>query len=53
VIDLDLEMVSFIERPSALTRRFAMRHTEAGWLVTSVDGDLRYEPGWPPRLPRP
>ncbi len=53
VIGLDLEMVSFIERPSALTRRFAMRHTDGGWLVASVDGDLQYEPGWPPRLAHP
>lgn len=50
VVDLDVELVSFVERASALTRRFAMRHTEAGWLVASVDGDLHYEPGWPPRL---
>jgi hypothetical protein len=50
IVDLDIEVVSFIERPSTLTRRFAMRHTDGRWLVASVDGDQWYEPGWPPRL---
>ncbi len=53
VVDLDVEMVSFTERPTGFTRRFAMRHTGAGWVMASVDGDLRYEPGWPPRLAQP
>lgn len=60
ILDLDLEIVTFVERhgPSAhpaspsLTRRFAMRHTEHGWLVASVNGEQLFQPGWPPRLGR-
>jgi hypothetical protein len=60
VLGLDLEIVTFVEtggddvplKPghSAFARRFAMRHTEDGWQVASVNGDQLFEPGWPPRL---
>ena len=60
VIALDLEMVTFLESDggapvrfepgrSALARRFALRHTDDGWLVASV-GDQMFVPGWPPSL---
>ena len=60
VVALDLEMVTFLESDgrqpvrfepgrSALARRFALRHTESGWLVASV-GDQMFVPGWPPSL---
>jgi hypothetical protein len=52
IIDLDLELVTFVERETALARRFAMRHTHEGWLVASINGDQLFEPGWPPRLGR-
>jgi hypothetical protein len=69
VLDFDLEMVTFFEpdssfeQPSgervvqpghpAFTRRFAMRHTEHGWVVAGVNGEQLFEPGWPPKLSRP
>jgi hypothetical protein len=60
VLDLDLEMVTFVEpgptaeHPAgpAFARRFVMRHTGEGWLVAGLNGDL-FEPGWPPRMGRP
>ena len=61
VLGLDLEMVTFVEttgeaespgRRFALARRFAMVHTESGWLVASVNGDKLFRPGWPPTLGR-
>jgi len=52
VLDLDLEMVTFVDPATELARRFAMRHTSDGWLVASVNGDQLFEPGWPPRLGR-
>ncbi len=52
VLDLDLEIVTFVEKEAALARRFAMRHTPDGWLVASVNGDQLFEPGWPPRVAR-
>lgn len=52
IVDLDLEMVTFVERNTAITRRFAMRHKPGGWFVASVNGDQLFEPGWPPRLGR-
>jgi len=58
VVSLDLEMVTFMEsegRPvrfvpgrSAFARRFAMRHTEEGWMLAGVNGDQLFRPGWPP-----
>ncbi|MGH9224422.1 MAG: hypothetical protein ACRD2W_11735 [Acidimicrobiales bacterium] len=53
VLDLDLELVTFVEAETALTRRFVLRHTENRWLVASVSGDQLFEPGWPPRQGRP
>ncbi|HEX6597009.1 MAG TPA: hypothetical protein VF045_08745 [Acidimicrobiales bacterium] len=61
VIDLDLEMVTFVEpgpaayHPAgpAFSRRFAMRHTTDGWRVAGINGDQLFEPGWPPRMGRP
>jgi hypothetical protein len=61
VVGLDLEMVTFLESDggapvrfepgrSALARRFALRHTETGWLVAGVSGDQMFVPGWPPSL---
>ena len=60
VVGLDLEMVTFLEsdgRPvrfepgrSSLARRFALRHTDEGWLVASVSGGQMFVPGWPPSL---
>ena len=61
VVDLDVEVVTFLESPggepvrfepgrSAFARRFAMRHTTDGWLVASVNGDQMFVPGWPPSL---
>lgn len=58
---LDLEMVTFLESDdetpvrfepgrSALARRFALRHTEDGWQVASVNGEQLFAPGWPPSL---
>ncbi len=52
VLDLDLEIVTFVDREAAIARRFAMRHTEDGWFVASVNGEQLFEPGWPPRLGR-
>lgn len=61
VLDLDLEMVTFVEpgpaahHPAgpAFARRFALRHTQDGWQVAGVSGDQLFEPGWPPRMSRP
>ena len=61
VIGLDLEMVTFLESEdeyrvrfepgrSAFARRFAMRHTDQGWMLASVNGDQMFVPGWPPSL---
>jgi hypothetical protein len=60
VVGLDLEMVTFLESDgepvrfepgrSALARRFALRHTDEGWMVASVSGDQMFVPGWPPSL---
>lgn len=61
VVGLDLEMVTFLESDggepvsfqpgrSALARRFAMRHSDDGWQLASVNGDLMFVPGWPPSL---
>lgn len=61
VVGLDLEMVTLLERDgdapvrfepgrSAFARRFAMRHTDHGWLVAGVNGDQLFVPGWPPSL---
>lgn len=61
VISLDLEMVTFLEADgddpvrfepgrSAFARRFAMRHTEDGWRLASINGDQMFVPGWPPSL---
>jgi len=52
ILDLDLEIVTFVEKDVAIARRFAMRHTPGGWVVASVNGDQLFEPGWPPRLGR-
>ena len=58
VVGLDLEMVTFMESDgepvrfepgrSAFARRFAVRHSEDGWRVASVNGDQMFVPGWPP-----
>jgi hypothetical protein len=50
VLDLDLEMVTFLNQEDGIARRFAMRHTPGGWLVAGVNGDRLFEPGWPPRV---
>ena len=60
VLDLDVEIVTFIERhderagqsPSraGFVRRFAMRYGEEGWKVASVNGEQFFVPGWPPSL---
>jgi hypothetical protein len=61
VIALDLEMVTFLESDggepvrfepgrSAFARRFAMRHTDDGWKLASINGDQMFLPGWPPSL---
>jgi hypothetical protein len=61
VVGVDLEMVTFLESEdggpvrfepgrSALARRFALRHTDEGWRVASVNGDQLFVPGWPPSL---
>ncbi|MFN2608515.1 MAG: hypothetical protein ABR511_11600 [Acidimicrobiales bacterium] len=57
VIDLDLEMVTFVEvggapgsDRDAFARRFAMRHGPDGWRVASIHGDQLFAPGWPPSL---
>jgi hypothetical protein len=61
VLGLDLEMVTFVETDEssgplrgnyAFARRFAMIHTDSGWLVASVNGDQLFRPGWPPTLGR-
>ena len=58
VVDLDLETVTFVEqaevssgtvRPS-FARRFALRHTDDGWQVASINGDQMFIPGWPPSM---
>ena len=53
VLDLDLEIVTFAEPETGLTRRFVLRHDHDRWLVASVTGDQLFEPGWPPRQGRP
>lgn len=61
VLDLDLEMVTFVEQgPAAdhpagpaFARRFAMRHSPDGWRVAGINGDQIFEPGWPPHMGRP
>jgi hypothetical protein len=53
VLDLDLEIVTFVEKDTALARRFVLRHSGGRWLVLSVSGDQLFEPGWPPRQGRP
>jgi hypothetical protein len=57
VLALDLEMVTFVEAKAAdqrhaavFARRFAMLHTDAGWVVASVNGGQLFRPGWPPTL---
>ena len=51
MLDLDLEVVTFTEPgDGGLERRFALRHTESGWLVAGVNGDQLFQPGWPPRM---
>jgi len=57
VIDLDLEMVTFVEvggapgsARDAFARRFALRHSPDGWRVASINGDQIFVPGWPPAL---
>jgi len=60
VVGLDLEMVTFLESDggpvrfdpgrSSLARRFALRHTDKGWVVASVSGGQMFAPGWPPSL---
>ncbi len=61
VVDLDVEMVTFLEATdgrrvrfepgrSAFARRFALRHTPDGWKLASVNGDQMFVPGWPPSL---
>jgi hypothetical protein len=50
VLDLDLEMVTFVNNEEGIARRFAMRHTTDGWLVAGVNGESLFEPGWPPRV---
>ncbi len=60
VVDLDLEIVTFVERDGqralpgtgsgAFARRFAMRYGPDGWQVASVNGEQFFVPGWPPSL---
>jgi len=58
VVDLDLETVTFVETEAAQTeakrytfaRRFALRHSDDGWQVASINGDQMFVPGWPPSL---
>ena len=50
ILDLDLELVTFVDKDASIARRFAMRHTPGGWLVAGFNGDRLFEPGWPPRL---
>jgi hypothetical protein len=60
VLGLDLEIVSFVEpdedeaptKPgrSTFSRRFALRHTDDGWKVASINGEQMFVPGWPPSL---
>jgi len=58
MLDLDLELVTFVEAETALARRFVLRHVVEGdqggrWLVANVSGDQLFEPGWPPKQGRP
>jgi len=56
VVDLDLETVTFVETDAeqaaakrySFARRFALRHSEDGWQVASINGDQMFVPGWPP-----
>lgn len=60
VLALDLEMVTFVEtgggpvppKPgrTAMVRRFALRHTDDGWAVASINGEQMFVPGWPPTM---
>ncbi len=58
VVDLDLETVTFVETEAAqneakrysFARRFALRHSDDGWQVASINGDQMFVPGWPPSL---
>ena len=55
VVALDLEIVTFVEVDSAqgrarFARRFALRHTDDGWRMASINGDQMFVPGWPPSL---
>ncbi len=58
VVGLDLETVTFVETETAQTasqrysfaRRFALRHSDVGWQVASINGDQMFVPGWPPSL---
>ena len=52
ILDLDLEVVTFVEQETSLTRRFVLRHAGGRWLVAGVNGDQLFEPGWPPRQGR-
>ena len=58
VVDLDVELVTFVEWAAAATpggpapvpfaRRFLLRHTGHGWMVAGLHGTQRFRPGWPP-----
>ncbi len=58
VVGLDLETVTFVETDAAqaaakrysFARRFALRHSDDGWRVASINGDQMFIPGWPPSL---
>jgi hypothetical protein len=56
VLALDLEIVTFVEPAAedlgrhAFARRFALRHTEDGWRMASINGEQMFSPGWPPSL---
>ena len=58
IVGLDLEIVTFLEtggasvsvepRRAPFARRFLVRHTDEGWLVAGLHGELVFRPGWPP-----
>ncbi len=58
IVGLDLETVTFVEiaasasgaTRSSFARRFALRHTDNGWQVASINGDQMFIPGWPPSM---
>lgn len=53
ILDLDLEVITFVDSETGLVRRFVLRLVGTRWLVASVDGEPLFEPGWPPRQGHP